>query len=103
VFREWTVADLRQKLESLVRDKDSKTYHGGPYSKIVVVIHCDEPAVDEAMCAAALANFRVGGLKQVDEAYLMLSYRPNSVTTEGPNSVEANAYPILRIDVGRSP
>src|SRR5690606_35040917 len=45
VYRWWEPDDIRLAIESLLRRKDEKTFHGGPYADIAVVIHTDEPVL----------------------------------------------------------
>lgn len=101
LFRMWTEPDLQAALERLVREKDSKTFHGGPYSKILLVIHCDEPTADEAKCERALVHLSVDGLQQIDEAYLLLSYR--GAVSMGASSwhVDTSNLPLFRIRTSR--
>jgi hypothetical protein len=39
VYRDWTPPDAIREIERLLVEKDSKSYKGGPYAQIVLVIH----------------------------------------------------------------
>ena len=43
VFKQWSADELITKLQARITAKDSKEFHGGPYSKVMLVIHTDEP------------------------------------------------------------
>jgi len=91
VFKEWPPDELIAKLKVLVRDKDAKAYHGGPYSKIVLIIFTDEPLVRSADCESILHGQSVGHCKQISEAFLLLSYRPG-----------LEAYPYVKLELGQA-
>src|SRR5258708_1850155 len=42
-FKEWTADALIEKIRNILKAKDEKRFHGGPYSRIVLIIHTDEP------------------------------------------------------------
>jgi hypothetical protein len=43
VARVWQRSDFLQHLERLLKTKDGKTYVGGPFARVVLLVHTDEP------------------------------------------------------------
>ncbi len=80
VYRQWTMVDVLAKLEDLIRTKDGKRFLGGPYERVIVAIHTDEPAISWQECRAALESWSVAGLGQVTEAYFVFSWDPGIET-----------------------
>src|ERR1035437_5716208 len=74
--KEWPPDKLLEKLKNIIRNKDSKTFHGGPYSKITLVIFTDEPEVRSADCDAILDGQILGQCRSITDCYLLLSYQP---------------------------
>ena len=88
--KKWTPNELLAKLREIVREKDSKKYHGGSYSKIILVIHTDEPFVRSADCDSILRGQLVGQCRQITDGYLLLSYKPRR-----------KSYPYFKLELGR--
>ena len=88
--KEWTPNGLLAKIREIVRKKDAKNYHGGPYSKIVLVIFTDEPLVRSADCASILRNQVLGRCRNITDCYLLLSYQPG-----------LKSYPYFRVEISR--
>ena len=76
VYRDWRPGDLPAELSKLLATKDKKTFHGGPYSEIAVVVFTDELALTYADAAKELETIRFGRFDQIDRAFLMFSYVP---------------------------
>jgi hypothetical protein len=89
-WKEWPSSELIEKLKQIARKKDSKHFQGGPYSKIVLVIHTDEPMVRSADCDSILRGQVFGRCRQITEVYLLLSYAPG-----------LKAYPYFRLEVAK--
>lgn len=89
VYRQWTMAEVLTKLEALIRTKDRKRFLGGPYHRVIVAIHTDEPAISWQECQVALESWSVAGLAQITEAYCVFSWDP---ATE--------SCPVLKIRLG---
>lgn len=77
VYFDWTDKDILDKIKYILCEKDNKKYVGGPYRKIVVLIHTDEPIVNIDVCKKLLSSERFGGFRNISEAYIILSYDPN--------------------------
>jgi hypothetical protein len=88
VKKEWTSIELLTKLKEIVGKKDSKNYYGGPYSKIILVIHTDEPLVRAMDCDSILRGQIAGRCKQITDCYLLLSYNPG-----------LKSYPYFKLEI----
>jgi len=73
----WKPEQVTQKIDNILHDKDCKIYNGGPYSKVICVIHTDEYTIRYSDCARHLADKPFVGLHQIDEAYLLFSFDPD--------------------------
>ena len=76
VVASWNAGRIRRHLDELLLRKDSKTLKGGPYHEYIVLIHTDEPTLTLQPIEAALSGHTFPPLKQVQRAYLILSYEP---------------------------
>jgi len=76
VYRWWEPGDIRTEVTKLLTRKDAKTFNGGPYADIAVVIHTDEPALTADEARAALAGVEFGPFARLTRAFLMFSYMP---------------------------
>ena len=63
-------------MDELLARKDRKTFNGGPYADIAVVIHTDEPTLTPDEARDALKHAAFGPFKQVTRAFLLFSYMP---------------------------
>ena len=73
----WSREEVEKKIATILREKDGKSYHGGPYSKKIVLIHTDEYTMSYEAYARHLREIYFSGYKQVDEAYLLFSFDPS--------------------------
>lgn len=73
---EWDSEKLHKLLARLLTSKDNKKYKGGPYRRIVVIIHTDEWGLYQEV-DKLLDRSKLPGLKQIHEAYLLQSYDPS--------------------------
>jgi hypothetical protein len=87
-WKEWSEEELLEKIREVVKKKDAKKFHGGPYSKIILVIHTDEPLLRLTDCVSALAGQIVGQCRQITDCYLLMSYSPG-----------LKSYPYFRLAV----
>lgn len=81
----WSSEEFNNFLHRLLTSKDGKTYKGGPYERIVVIIHTDEWGLDRKT-EKLLDKSRLPDLEQIDEAYLIQSFDPSQ-----------NCCPYLRL------
>ena len=65
-------------------------FHGGSYSKKIVVIHTDEESILYDKISPVLESYTFSSLKQIDEAYLLFSYNPPQLEGE---------YPYIRLNI----
>ena len=72
----WKPEDVIREIDSILKEKDNKDYHGGPYQKVIVVIHTDEYTMNYETYIGGLESVVFSGYKQVDEAYLLFSFDP---------------------------
>ncbi len=77
VYCDWRPEDVSDEVSKILLRKDKVTYIGGPYSRIVLVIHSDEPIVLHSTCADALRSRIYDKPKIIDEAYFLFSYDPS--------------------------
>ena len=76
VYRDWSYPEVVNEIQEILKKKDQKTYHGGPYSKIIVLIHTDELIICSEY-KEPLASEKFNNIRQVDEAFLVFSDNPN--------------------------
>ena len=89
-WKDWSGEDLLGKVQAIVKEKDAKIYNGEPYSKIILVIHTDEPLLRLTDCVFFLRNQSVGQCKQITDCYLLMSYSPS-----------LKAYPYFKLGFAR--
>ncbi len=72
-LRDWTVEEIIEEIEKRIEERDSKTYHGGPYVDLLLLIHTDEPTICYEDYSARLES-HVFTLQQLTKVYLLFSY-----------------------------
>jgi hypothetical protein len=75
-YRDWLPNEVVEEVKAILMGKDGKTYHGGPYHKICILIFSDERVVTYGTCADVLKASEFGPFKNISEAYFMFSYDP---------------------------
>jgi len=94
VYCAWTLQSVTERIEEIIRHKDSKAVHGGPYARLVLVIHCDEPiVVSPCFPLDALGQHVFSQPERITEVYLLLSYRPDPP--------RQGYYPCVRFRLGK--
>ena len=78
VYRDWRPGELKATITSRLAEKDGKTFHGGPYSGIVVCLFTDEPALSLDFATNELSSVNFGPYKQIGTAYLLFRHDPGS-------------------------
>jgi hypothetical protein len=76
VYCQWNKEDFLSHVTAQLREKDSKTYLGGPYAEIIVLIHTDESFLFRADCEKWLAGQSFGPFTQINTAFLLCPYEP---------------------------
>jgi len=92
VYRDWRPVEVLDAVRERLKEKDSKTLHGGPFDEIVVVIHTDEPVISPREYESVLRYDIFCGLHQITVAYVFFSYDP-----------EQQGYPLVSLQLERSP
>jgi hypothetical protein len=89
VYRDWDKPGLIEAVGALLSEKDVKRLNGGPFARYVVALHTDEMALTHADADEWLRDHIFGGMRQVTEAYLLLS-----------PGLESNGCTHIRLNVG---
>ena len=87
VYRNWKPDEVLNELQKIITKKDEVTYFGGPFYKIVLVIHTDELVLDHEAYSTILSEARFETQK-IDEVFFLFSYRP-----------QVETYPYVRLKV----
>jgi len=74
VHRVWQRWDCLAHLQGRLESKDGKTYIGGPFDRVAVLVHTDEPMLIRSQCEAWLSEHHFGPFKQITEAYFLFWY-----------------------------
>jgi len=88
VYRQWRPGELAPKIDTALREKDEKTFRGGPFAGIIVCLFTDEPALPFDFAAHELFSARFGPYKRIGAAYLLFRHDPGSQT-----------YPVLPLRI----
>ncbi|MEW6116752.1 MAG: hypothetical protein AB1553_07620 [Nitrospirota bacterium] len=75
VYHYWKPDEVINEVKKIITQKDGVTYRGGPYSKIVLVIHTDEIALDHETYSTVLSGAAFEA-QTIDGAFFLFSYRP---------------------------
>lgn len=75
IYRKYGKEDFLNSLEGILKTKDSKKYHGR-YSKIIILVHTDEPDLFFERCREWLKEHIFFHSWKIKEAYLIFSYDP---------------------------
>lgn len=86
VYCDWSNEDLISALQERIHEKGAKTYHGGPYDEIHLVMFTDEPVLTHRDVEKLLKMHPLKAPAQVSRAYLLFSYDP-----------ETKTYPLLEV------
>lgn len=79
VYHYWEPDEVINEVKKIITKKDKVTYLGGPYSKIVLVIHTDEIALDHETYSTVLTGAAFEA-QIIDEVFFLFSYRPQVKT-----------------------
>jgi len=78
VFRKWREGEFRNHIARLLREKDQKTYHGGPYAETIACVFTDEPLLTAQDISSDFDGVRFGPFHQLTSGFLLLSYDPST-------------------------
>jgi len=84
VYRDWQPTEVVNKIGEILKKKDKKTYHDGPYSEIIILIHTAEPVIAYEHYKELLSLKGFQGLHQVNQAYLLFKNHNNPSITPYP-------------------
>lgn len=90
VYCWWEPSDICAGVGKLLARKDAKSFNGGPYAEVAVLIHTDEPALIADAAREALEEVDFGPFIQLTRAFLMFSYKPRKGYEVLPLSVVAH-------------
>ncbi len=88
VYRGWDRAGFLERIAAILKEKDSKTFKGGPYAEMVVLIHTDEPLLLRHDCESWLSDRQFGPFQRLTSAYFLCPYEPHV------------GYPFVRVRFG---
>ncbi len=88
VYRAWRPGELEKTIAARLSEKDTKSFHGGPYTEIAVCLFTDEPALTLDFAKRELSVASFGPFEQIGAAYLLFSYDPGS-----------KSYPLLPLQI----
>ena len=75
-YRDWRPNEVITEINAIIRNKDGKTFKGGPYAKTVLVIHTDEEIFHSRRFEYAefLQKQSFEPVEQIDEVYFLFPY-----------------------------
>jgi hypothetical protein len=76
-YRDWQPAEVLAALQKRMNDKGGKTFHGGPYHEMHVVIHVDEPTLRAGEYRAHLRTALFTRPPQISRVFVLFSYDPD--------------------------
>ena len=82
----WVKQEVIDRTQSIILQKDRKKFHGGPYSRIILVIFTDETFLDPDDVIPYLKQHEFEKTNQIYEIYLLFSYDPRY-----------NTYPCVKL------
>jgi len=88
VYRCWTNSDAVEEIQRIIQKKDSKNYLGGPYEKLVLVIHTAEPVLTPGELRPVLNSHVFTQTKKLHHVYLLFPYDANP---------ETKGYPYIQL------
>jgi hypothetical protein len=87
VYRNWKPDEVIHEIQQIITKKDEVTYFGGPYSKIVLVIHTDEIVLDHETYSTCLSETTFVTQK-INEVFFLFTF-----------SGQMDTYPYVRLKV----
>lgn len=88
VYRDWTIPEVVQELQKIITEKDSKTFKGEHYQKLILVIPTAEPVLIHKELKPILDHHVFNQTRQLNEAYLLFQYDP-----------ESESYPYIQLNL----
>lgn len=75
-YKYWEKPEVLDQIRAIISTKDQKQFHGGPYSRRILVVFTDEPFLDPDEAIPYLQATEFPKTSQIDEIYLLFSYDP---------------------------
>jgi hypothetical protein len=72
VMASWTDEQFFHAIERIIRGKDGKTFSGGPYSRIILIVPTDEPTITSEVVKRVFAARQFDKPRNITDAYLMM-------------------------------
>lgn len=79
VYYYWKPDEVVNEVKNIIAKKDNVEYVGGPYTKVILVIHSDEIALDYEEYSTVLSEPEFE-TNTIDEVIFLFSYRPHVKT-----------------------
>ncbi len=77
-YREWKSDEVIGAIEKLLSRKDGKTWHGGPYTRTVLLVPTDESDIDPEEYVSIIEAHEFPRPKIITEGYVLFSYDPRT-------------------------
>jgi len=90
VYRDWTDSDVIDVIETILQEKDSKNYIGGPYEKLVLVVHTAESDLTHRELRPVLNSHAFTQTKKLHQVYVLFPYDP-----------ETKRYPYIQLKTAK--
>lgn len=88
VYRDWRPPEVVQEIQNIINEKDEKKFLGGPYEKLVLVIHTAEPVLTFDELKPVLYAHAFEATVNLTDVFLLSQYEP---ATKG--------YPYIKIKI----
>ena len=72
----WERPGFLDRIRTILAEKDSKSFKGGPFGETIVLIHTDERLLIRSQCDAWLSDQAFGPFRQLTSAFLLYPYEP---------------------------
>ena len=77
VYALWNKEEVLSGLRQKLLEKDKKSFHGGPFAKLILVIHTAEPEIISEDYFTSLKDHVFPQTSQITESYFLYPYNPN--------------------------
>ena len=94
VWATWDAENLFKACSERLLEKDAKSYNGGPYARVILLLYTDEPEITPELVCDVFSSRSFSKPRKITDAYLML--RPVLTTPPPGETVEA-VCPIFKM------
>ncbi|MBI5774214.1 MAG: hypothetical protein HZA89_10780 [Verrucomicrobia bacterium] len=74
ITKEWQPDELIQKVQAILKRKDSRDFKGAIFEKVILIIHTAEPALRHGHFFDLLSNQKFDACRKIDEAFILFAY-----------------------------